>query len=134
MPIPKSRNTAAPISVASTIPTKNAPTVQPRTMPTPFPTDPGLGGIPLNTRHLHPLAAERPQHRLFQAVAIEHVVGIEGNQALPVGMGDVDAGLLDRAYVEGVSVDELHDDHAENILISEASRHVNLGKAAEQLA
>jgi len=33
---------------------------------------------------------------------------------------DVDAGLLDAADVEGVSIDELHDDNAEDVFVGQA--------------
>jgi hypothetical protein len=39
----------------------------------------------------------------FEGVAVEHVVGVEWNEALAVGMGDVDAGLLNAAEVEGLT-------------------------------
>jgi hypothetical protein len=37
--------------------------------------------------------AERGQARSFQLVAVEEVVGVEGDEA-PVGVDDVDAGFL----------------------------------------
>jgi hypothetical protein len=53
---------------------------------------------------------------LFQVVAVEEVVGIEGDQA-SVGMGYVDAGFFDAADVEGMGVYELHDDYAEDVFV-----------------
>ena len=55
---------------------------------------------------------------MFQMVAVEEVVGVEGDEAA-VGMDDVDAGFLDAADVEGVGVDELHDDDAEDVFVGE---------------
>src|SRR5579863_1758841 len=42
-------------------------------------------------------------------------------------MDDVDAGFLDAADVEGVGVDELHDDDAENVFVGERLRGGDLG-------
>ena len=62
--------------------------------------------------------AERGQARCFQVVAVEEVVGVEGDQAA-VGVDYVDAGFLDAADIEGVGVDELHDDDAEDIFVGQ---------------
>ena len=62
--------------------------------------------------------AQRSEAGLFQMVAVEEVVGVEGDEAA-VGMDDVDAGFLDAADVEGVGVDELHDDDAEDVVVGE---------------
>ena len=49
-----------------------------------------------------------------------------------VGVGDVDAGLLDGAQVEGLGVDELHDEDAEEVGVAERrARH--LREAAEEI-
>ncbi|HZQ42208.1 MAG TPA: hypothetical protein VFA99_03110 [Acidobacteriaceae bacterium] len=42
---------------------------------------------------------------MFEVVAVEEVVGVEGDETLRVGVGDVDAGLLDGAKVEGLGVE-----------------------------
>src|SRR5271166_3478505 len=55
---------------------------------------------------------------LFQVVAVEKVVGVEGDEAA-IGVNDVDAGFLDAADVEGVGVNELHDDDAEDVVVGE---------------
>lgn len=52
------------------------------------------------------LIAQRSKTGLLQVIAIEHVVGIEWDKPLAVGMRDVDAGLLDAAEIEGLGVDE----------------------------
>ena len=44
---------------------------------------------------------------MFQVIAVEEVVGVEGDEAA-AGVDDVDAGFFDAADVEGVGVDELH--------------------------
>src|ERR1700691_2659291 len=49
-------------------------------------------------------------------VAVEEVVGVEGDEAA-VGVDDVDTGFLYAADVEGVGVDELHDDDAEDVFV-----------------
>jgi hypothetical protein len=51
-------------------------------------------------------------------VAVEEVVGVEGDQA-SVGVGYVDAGFLYAADVEGVGVYELHDDYSEDVFVGE---------------
>ncbi len=71
--------------------------------------------------------------RAFEIVAIEEVVSIEGNKAT-VGMDDVNAGLLDAANVEGVGVEELNDEDAENILVAEFGGRGDSGEAAEEFA
>jgi hypothetical protein len=53
--------------------------------------------------------AEGLEAGLFEVVAVEEVVGVEGDEAFGVGVGDVDAGLFDGAEVEGLGVDELDD-------------------------
>ncbi len=53
--------------------------------------------------------AQRRQHVALEVVPVEEIVGVERDQPA-VGMDDVHAGLLDRAHVEGLRVDELHDD------------------------
>ena len=40
---------------------------------------------------------------MFQLVAVEKIVGIEGNQAA-IGMDDMDAGFLDRADFESMGM------------------------------
>ena len=49
-------------------------------------------------------------------------------------MGDVDTGLLNRAEIKGLSVDELDDKDSKEIVVSEVFRRENLGEAAEELA
>ena len=45
-------------------------------------------------------------------------------------MDDVDAGFFDAADVEGVGVDELHDDYAEDVFVGESgNRKFLLGAA-----
>ena len=65
------------------------------------------------------LVAEGFEAGLFEGVAVEHIVGVEGDEALAVGMGDVDAGFFDAAQVEGLGVDELDDQDAEKIVVAE---------------
>ncbi len=77
--------------------------------------------------------AQRGEARLLQVVAVEEVVGVEGDEAA-VGMDDVDAGFLDAADVEGVGVDELHDDDAENVFVGDVVGDENFGKATEKFA
>ena len=67
-------------------------------------------------------AAKRIQACRFEVIAIEHVVGVERDEALAVGVGDVDAGLLDGAEVEGLGVDELDDEDAEEIFVDPSLR------------
>jgi len=55
---------------------------------------------------------------LFQVISIKQGVGVEGDEAA-VGMDDVDTGLFDAADVEGVGVDELHDDDAEDVFVGD---------------
>ena len=64
---------------------------------------------------------------MLEVVAVEHVVGVEGNEALAVGVGDVDAGFLDGAEIEALRIDELHDEDAEEVGVAELGR-VDLGQ------
>jgi hypothetical protein len=78
--------------------------------------------------------AKRGKTSLFETVAVEHVVGVERDEALTVGMGDVDASLLDAPQVEALSVDELHDEDAEEVVITEVFRDENLRETAQEFA
>src|SRR5258708_19571661 len=49
-------------------------------------------------------------------------------------MNNVDGGLLDTAYVEGVSVDELDDDDAKDVVIGDVIRDEHFRQAAQQFA
>ena len=61
----------------------------------------------------HCLIAKWAKAGLFEGIAIEHVVCVEGDETFTVRVGNVDAGLLDRAEIEGLGVDELDDEDAE---------------------
>jgi hypothetical protein len=78
--------------------------------------------------------AKRPQSSLFQRVAIEHIVSVERDETFTVGVGDVDAGLLDGTEIEGLRVDELNDEDAEEIVVSEVLWREHLREAAEEFA
>ena len=65
------------------------------------------------------MVAEGFQAGFFEGVAVEQVVGVEGDEALAVGVGDVDAGFFDAAEVEGLGVDELDDEDAEEVVVAE---------------
>lgn len=56
------------------------------------------------------------------------------DEAFSVRVGDVDTGLLNRAEIKGLSVDELDDKDSKEIVVSEVFRRENLGEAAEELA
>src|SRR5438046_7478819 len=73
------------------------------------------------------------QSRLFEIVAIKEVVSIKRDQPLCIGMDDVHTALLYRAHIEGVGIDELHNEHAEDILITQLHRSADGGHAAKQL-
>lgn len=45
----------------------------------------------------------------------------------------MDAGFLDRAEIEGLGVDELDDEDAEQIVISEVLRRENLGGSSREV-
>src|ERR1700722_13155723 len=64
-------------------------------------------------------------------VAVEEVVGVEGDEA-SVGVDDVDAGFLDAANIEGVGVEELHDDYPEDVFVGDVICNEHPGKAAQQ--
>jgi hypothetical protein len=76
------------------------------------------------------IAAKWGQAGLFEIIAVEEIVSVEGDQAA-VGVNDMDAGFLDAADVEGVGVDELHDDDAENVFVGDGVGNENLGETAE---
>src|SRR5882724_8863344 len=78
----------------------------------------------------HRLFAQWCKACLFELIAVEHIVGIEGYQAFRIGMCDVNAGLLDGAQVEALRIDELHDQDAEEVLISERCGCDDLRQAA----
>ena len=70
---------------------------------------------------------------MFQVVAVEEVVGVEGDQPT-IRVDDVDAGFLDAAHVEGMGIDELHNDDAENIFVRDVLGGQDFGEAAEEFA
>lgn len=71
---------------------------------------------------------------MFEVITIEHVVCVKRDEAFSVRVGDVDTGLLDRAEIKGLGVDELDDENAKEIAVSEVFRRENLREAAEELA
>ena len=80
------------------------------------------------------LVAEGFEAGFFEGVAVEHVVGVEGDETLAVGVGDVDAGFFDAAEIEGLGVDELDDEDAEEIVVAEIFGGEDLREAAEEFA
>ena len=56
---------------------------------------------------------------MLQLIAIEKVEGVERNEPFGIGMSNVNASLADGAQVEAVCVDELHDEDAKKVLITE---------------
>src|SRR5712691_12414106 len=77
--------------------------------------------------------AKGREARGLEGIAVEEVVGVEGNQAA-IGVHDVDAGFFHGAHVEGVRVEELHDEHAKDIFVAKARGSGNARQAAEQIA
>ena len=75
--------------------------------------------------------AEGGEAGLLELVTVEEVVGVEGDDAPAIGVGDVDAGLLDGAGVKGVGINELDDEDAEEVLVAESLREADLWKAAQ---
>ena len=82
--------------------------------------------------HLHSAQACEP--RVLQFAPVKHVERIEGDEALAVRMSDVDAALLHAPYIEGFSIDELHNQHAKQILVAEVFWNEDPGQTAEQFA
>lgn len=78
-----------------------------------------------------PFARQRRPQAINGAVAVEKVHGFEGDEK-PFRGRDVHAGFLDGAHVEIMRVHELHDDHAEHVLIGEMGRS-ETRKAAKQV-
>src|SRR5690242_17346130 len=66
-------------------------------------------------------------------VAVEEVVGVEGDDLSP-RRHEVDAGTLHGRQAEVEAVEELHDDDAEDAVVAEVSRHLELRQAAQQAA
>src|SRR3954447_8717593 len=66
----------------------------------------------------------------IDAFAIEQVVGVERND-LPLRRHEMNARALHRADAEIVAVEELHDDDAEHLVVSEIGRHLDLRQTAE---
>ena len=58
---------------------------------------------------------------LLQPVPVEQVVRVERDDPA-VGVDDVDAGLLHAPHVEVMRVEELHDDHAEDVVVGDVRR------------
>ncbi len=79
------------------------------------------------------MCANGGQPGALEIVAVKQIVGVEGNQAA-VGMDDVDAGFLDRADVEGVGVQKLHDQHAKNIFVGQVAGSGDFRQAAQKFA
>jgi hypothetical protein len=71
------------------------------------------------------------QSRLLKTIAVEEIVSVERNEA-PIWMNDVHASFLYTAHVEGVGIDELHDDDAEHIFVTDMFRHKYFGQAAQE--
>ena len=82
--------------------------------------------------HLHSAQACEP--RVLQFAPVKHVERIEGDEALAVRMSDVDAALLHTPYIEGFSINELHNQHAKQILVAEVFWNEDPGQTAEQFA
>src|SRR5947209_18728138 len=74
--------------------------------------------------------AQRRQPRRLELIAVEQVERVERDQP-PVRMCDVDARLLDRAEIERLRVDELHDQQAEDVRVTDVALHAR--QAAEQV-
>src|SRR5664279_3703731 len=71
------------------------------------------------------------QASVLKLIAVKEVVIIEGDKTV-VGVHNVHAGLLDGAHVERVGVDELHDDHAKDIIVTQR-RRTDAWQAAQQI-
>src|SRR5258708_31347474 len=78
-------------------------------------------------------SAKRCEPRVLQVIPVEQIVGVEGNQA-SIGMHDVNAGFLDGAHVEGVGVQKLHDQHAEDIFVGQTAGSHDFRQAAQEFA
>src|ERR1700743_3174772 len=78
--------------------------------------------------------AKRGKTSLFEIVTVEHVVGVEGDEALAVWVSDVDTGLFDATEVEGLGVNELDDKDAEEVVVAEVFGDEDLREAAEEFA
>src|ERR1700749_4134518 len=69
---------------------------------------------------------------LLETVAIEQVERIEWDDRT-VRLRDVDAGFFDGAQIERLRVDELHDQNAKDIAITQIARRLHLRQTAEQI-
>jgi hypothetical protein len=74
----------------------------------------------------------RPEHLTLSWTAV--IECIEGNQALSVRMCDMNATLLHTAQIKGLGIDELHNQDAKKILVSQILGQQDLGQTAEQFA
>src|SRR6188474_3398970 len=70
---------------------------------------------------------------LGKAVAVEEIVGVERDDLL-LGRDEVDAGALDRGDAEIEAVEELDDHDAEDLVVAEIGRHLDLRQAAQEIA
>ena len=68
---------------------------------------------------------------MFEVVAVEEVVGVEGDEA-SVWVNDVDTSFLDTADIKSMSVEKLHNDDAEDVFVSDVICNEHFGKAAQQ--
>src|SRR5206468_2868448 len=101
-----------------------------RDMSTPSCVEPTGAGHRATWQRMRARAGDGRLPVALPALPVEDVVGVERNQAA-IGMGDVDAGLLHRADVEGVDVHELHDEHPEDVRVAQLARNGDLREATQ---
>lgn len=77
--------------------------------------------------------AESGEAGVLEVIAVEEVVGVERDEAA-IGVDDVDTGFFDGADVEGVRIEEMDDEHTENILVAEVGGSGNAWEATEKFA
>src|SRR3954468_23230341 len=69
---------------------------------------------------------------LLPLVTIEEVERVERDDSA-IRVDDVDAALLHAPHIEVMRVQELHDDHAEDVVVMHVRRDLHLREAAEEL-
>src|SRR5215813_4090983 len=117
------QNTTQPITPTA----KCSPTPARNPRPTSFPVT-GRGSDMCSL----PSDSQGRKSCVLQVVAVKQVVSVEWDQP-PVGMHDVYAALLHRTHIERVRIDELHDDHAEDVRIAQLLRNRDPGQTAQQI-
>src|SRR5690348_429617 len=80
------------------------------------------------------LFAQECKASALKLITIEQVERIKRYQPLAVGMSDMDTSLANGSEIEAVGINELNDQHTEEVLIREIFRSQYLRQTTQQIA